>query len=50
MGVLADSMITVFDSNTNLIWTTEGLNRAIASFKLENAHIRITFDKISDDE
>ena len=48
MGVLADSMIAVFDSN--LIWTTGGLNRAIASFALGSAHIKTTFDKISDDE
>jgi hypothetical protein len=48
--VLANSMIAVFDSNTNITWTTEGLNKVIASFKLGNAHIRTTFDKISDDE
>jgi hypothetical protein len=50
MGVLADSMIAVFDPNTNLIWTTEGLNKVIASFKLGNAQIWTTFDKISDHE
>jgi hypothetical protein len=50
MGVLADSMLAVFDSDTNLIWTTEGLNRVIASFELGNAHIKTTFDKTSDDE
>jgi hypothetical protein len=50
MGVLADSMIAVFDSNTNLIWTTEGLNSASAFFKLGSAHTKTTFDKISDDE
>jgi hypothetical protein len=50
MGVLADSLIAVFDSNTNLIWTTEGLNKVIASFEQGNAHIKTTFDKISDDQ
>ena len=50
MGVLADSLIAVFDSDTNLIWTTEGLKKVIASFKLGDAHIGTTFDKISDDE
>jgi hypothetical protein len=50
MGALADSLIDVFDSNTNLIWTTEGLKKVIASFEHENAYIKTTFDKISDDE
>jgi hypothetical protein len=50
MGVLADSLIDVFDSDTNLTWTTEGLNRVIASFELENAQIKTTFNQISDDE
>jgi hypothetical protein len=50
MGVLADSLIAVFDSDTNLTWTTEGLKKVIASFKLGDVHIRTTFDKISDDE
>jgi hypothetical protein len=48
--MLADSLIDVFDSNTNLIWTTEGLRKVIASFEHENAHIKTTFGKISDDE
>jgi hypothetical protein len=50
MGVLADSLIAVFDSDTNLTWTTEGLNRVIASLEHRNAHIKTTFDKISDDQ
>jgi hypothetical protein len=50
MGVLADSLIAVFDFDTNLTWTTEGLRKVIASFKLGNAQIRTTFHKISDDQ
>ena len=50
MGVLANSLIAVFDSDTNLTWTTEGLKKVIASFRLGDAHIRTTFDKISDDK
>jgi hypothetical protein len=50
LGVLSDSMLAVFDSDTNLIWTTEGLNGVIASFELGNAHIKTSFDKTSDDE
>jgi hypothetical protein len=50
MGVLANSLIAVFDSDTNLTWTTEGLKKVIASFKLGDADIRTMFDKISDDE
>jgi hypothetical protein len=50
VGVLADSLIHVFDSNTDLIWTTDGLKKVIASFEHENAYIKTTFDKISDDE
>jgi hypothetical protein len=50
VGVLADSLIAVFDSDTNLTWTTEGLKKVIASFKLGDVHIKTTFDRISDDE
>jgi len=50
MGVLADSMMAVFDSNTNLTWTTGGLKKVIASFKLGDARNRTTFDRISDEE
>jgi hypothetical protein len=50
VGVLADSLIAVFDSDTNLTWTTEGLKKVTASFELENVQIKTTFNQISDEE
>jgi hypothetical protein len=32
MGALAEAVIAAFDSETEIIWTTEGLVKVIASF------------------
>jgi hypothetical protein len=43
MGILAEALIAAFDSNTELIWITEGTGQAIARFDASGAWVDTTF-------
>jgi hypothetical protein len=45
MGALAEAIITAFDSNTEIAWTTKGPSVAIASFTEGAAKVTTTFSK-----
>lgn len=44
MDVLTESIIAAFDSNADIVWTTEGANKAIASFVINDAKVTTTFE------
>ncbi len=43
MSALAEAIISAFDSNAKLTWTTLGLETAVASFQVMSAQVEITF-------
>ena len=50
MGVLAEALIAVFDSDTEITWTTKGMSVAMASFTYGAAKVTTTFSKVTDTE
>jgi hypothetical protein len=43
MSALAEAMISAFDSNARLTWTTSGLEQASASLEGTDARVEVTF-------
>jgi hypothetical protein len=50
MSDLAEAIIAAFDSNAELIWTTEGPSVAIATFTQGTAKVTTTFSRIGEAE
>ena len=50
MGVLAEALIAVFDSDTEITWTTKGMSVAMASFTHGAAKVTTTFSKVTETE
>ena len=50
MSALAEAIISAFDSNAKLIWTTAGPSQAIARFKVVGAVVETTFTATSSSE
>lgn len=47
MSILAEAFIAAFDSNTKLIWTTEGVAVAIARFEVSGIRVETAFTETS---
>ncbi len=43
MSALAEAIISAFDSNASLTWTTAGLDQVIARFEVTGARVEVTF-------
>ncbi len=43
MSALAEAILSAFDSNARLTWTTAGMDQAIASFEVTGARVVVTF-------
>ena len=43
MSALAEAILAAFDSNAQLTWTAEGVDRAVARFSVEEAWVEVTF-------
>jgi hypothetical protein len=50
MSILAEAFIAAFDSNTELIWTTEGAGVATACFQVSGIRVETTFLETSKGE
>jgi hypothetical protein len=50
MSALAEAIISAFDSNAELIWTTAGPSQAIARFEVVGAIVETTFTATSSKE
>lgn len=50
MSALVEAFIAAFDSNTELIWSSEGLGVAIASFEVAGTHIQTRFEEMQKNE
>jgi len=50
MGILAEAFIAAFDSNTKLIWTTEGAGVAMARFEVSGIRVETPFAETSKGE
>ncbi len=50
MSAVAKAMIAVFDSTTEITWTTEALGTALASFIYRDLLVTVTFAQVSERE
>ncbi len=48
MSVLAEAVLATFDSNTDITWTTRGLDTVVASFIHEGATVLINFSRVAE--
>ena len=50
MGILAGAVIAAFDSNTELVWTTQGAGQTIARFEVSGIRVETTFNETRKNE
>ena len=50
MGALAEAIIAAFDSNTEILWSTDGPDVAIATFRVNNTKVVTTFSRTGTEE
>jgi hypothetical protein len=43
MGILAEAVIAAFDSNTELVWTTQGAGQTVARFDVSATRVETSF-------
>ena len=50
MGILAGAVIAAFDSDTELVWTTQGAGQTVARFEVSGTRVETTFTEIRKNE